>query len=120
MAPLAFIQCIFYAYLSGELESVRHFSAHEMTLIRLGALFVNGVLAFGLNVVSFTACSRVGAVGMSVAGNVKQALTILSAVAIFDLTITKTNAVGISLTLVGGAWYAMVELREKRLRRRRR
>lgn len=68
MAPLAFIQCIFYAYLSGELERVRHFSAHEMTVAKAGALLVNGCLAFALNVVSFSACSRVGAVGMSVAG----------------------------------------------------
>ncbi|KZP22201.1 TPT-domain-containing protein [Athelia psychrophila] len=117
MAPLAFIQCIFYAYLSGELERVRHLSAHEMTVAKAGALLVNGCLAFALNVVSFSACSRVGAVGMSVAGNVKQVLTILSAVGIFDLTITKTNAWGITLTLVGGAWYAVVEYREKRRRR---
>lgn len=68
MAPLAFIQCMFYAYLSGELRSVRHFSAHEMTVTKAGALIVNGCLAFVLNIVSFSACSRVGAVSMSVAG----------------------------------------------------
>ena len=46
--------------------------------------------------------------------NVKQVLTILCAVVIFDLTITPTNALGIVLTLVGGALYAAVELKEKK------
>jgi hypothetical protein len=46
--------------------------------------------------------------------NVKQVLTILCAVVIFDLTITPTNALGIMLTLTGGALYAAVELKEKK------
>jgi hypothetical protein len=46
-------------------------------------------------------------------GNVKQVLTILSAMAIFDLTITHLNALGIVLTLCGGAWYAVVDYQEK-------
>lgn len=37
----------------------------------------------------------------------------------FDLTITRTNAVGILLTLVGGVWYAAVEYQEKKRLRRR-
>jgi hypothetical protein len=48
------------------------------------------------------------------AANVKQVLTILCAVALFNLTITPTNALGIVLTLIGGAIYTAVELRESR------
>lgn len=44
----------------------------------------------------------------------KQVLTILCAVVMFDLTITPTNGIGIVLTLVGGALYAAVELKEKK------
>jgi hypothetical protein len=47
---------------------------------------------------------------------VKQVLTILLAVSIFDLTITPANGLGIALTLFGGAWYAAVEYREKKRR----
>lgn len=43
----------------------------------------------------------------------KQVLTILLAVVLFRLTITVTNAIGIALTLVGGASYATVEYRQK-------
>lgn len=45
--------------------------------------------------------------------NVKQALTILCAVGIFHLTITPANALGIVVTLAGGAWYAWVEYAAK-------
>lgn len=69
MSPLAFIQCVYYAHLSGELERVRAWSAGASTMSFLGgegmdgrkafALAVNGAMAFGLNVVSFTANSKV-------------------------------------------------------------
>jgi len=31
---------------------------------------------------------------------------------IFDLSISRTNGIGIFLTILGGAWYAAVGLRE--------
>lgn len=117
MSPLAFIQCVFVAHLSGELDRVRMSSAQEMTSGRALALAANGFLAFALNVVSFTANKKVGALSITVAANVKQVLTILFAVFLFHLTITPVNALGIILTLVGGAWYASVEYQEKKRRR---
>lgn len=120
MSPLAFIQCVFFALLTGELERVRAYSAREMSGPRALALAANGLLAFGLNVVSFTANKKVGALSITVAANVKQVLTILFAVSMFHLTITPVNALGIVLTLLGGAWYASVEYREKQQRQRRR
>lgn len=68
MSPLAFIQCVIFAYLSGELNRVRHYSAHEMSPFKAWALLANGLLAFGLNIVSFTANKKVGALSMTVAG----------------------------------------------------
>lgn len=68
LSPLAFIQCVLLAYFSGELDRVRVFAAQEMTPFKVTALSMNGCLAFGLNVVSFSANKRVGPVGMTVAG----------------------------------------------------
>jgi len=46
---------------------------------------------------------------------------VLCAVVIFNLTITPANGIGIVLTLMGGALYAAVELKEKKeIKRRRR
>ncbi|KAI8073121.1 triose-phosphate transporter family-domain-containing protein [Gongronella butleri] len=113
MSPLAFIQCVFYSYTTGELQRVRDFCSENMTMSLAGGLAVNGAIAFALNIVSFTANKKTSALTMTVAGNVKQVLSIILAVMIFKLNINMTNAFGIALTLLGGAWYGNVELSEK-------
>ncbi|KAI8086024.1 triose-phosphate transporter family-domain-containing protein [Halteromyces radiatus] len=113
MSPLAFVQCVFYAYVTGELERVREFSSTNMTYHLASGLLINGILAFALNIVSFTANKKTSALTMTVAGNVKQVLSIILAVIIFNLNINMTNAFGIALTLFGGAWYGNVEMSEK-------
>ncbi|KAG2347081.1 TPT-domain-containing protein [Suillus weaverae] len=114
MAPLAFIQCIFLAYLTGELSRVHTWSSVEMTPVNATLLGINGLIAFGLNIVSFTANRAAGPLSMTVASNVKQVLSVFCAVILFKLTITPTNALGILLTITGGIWYAAVEYQEKR------
>ncbi|OZJ03340.1 hypothetical protein BZG36_04215 [Bifiguratus adelaidae] len=114
MSPLAFVQTVFYAYLTGELSQVRSFAATEMTWSVAFALLINGIIAFLLNVVSFTANKKTSALTMTVAGNVKQVLSILLAVVIFGLKIGQLHLAGIALTLAGGAWYTTVELSEKK------
>ncbi|GAA5958246.1 hypothetical protein JCM21900_000161 [Sporobolomyces salmonicolor] len=116
MSPLAFMQCVFFGWWSGELDRVRVYGATEMTKHKAIALAVNGAIAFGLNVVSFTANKKTSALTMTVAANVKQVLTIVLAVLIFNVALNPTNLLGISLTLAGGAWYARVELQEKTAR----
>lgn len=112
LSPPAFVQCICLAIYSGEMDRVQDYIAREMTTQKATGLLLNGFLAFGLNVVSFMANKRVGALSMTVAGNIKQVLTILLGVLIFNLTITSTNALGIILTIVGGISYGYVELSE--------
>lgn len=68
MSPLAFCQCVFFGWASGELDRVRIYGATEMTQRKAIALFVNGAIAFGLNVVSFTANKKTSALTMTVAG----------------------------------------------------
>lgn len=133
MSPLAFMQCVFFGWWSGELEQVRVYGATEMTRQKAIALAINGAIAFGLNVVSFTANKKTSALTMTVAGegslslspvsgtcpssggargadsgtrsiaNVKQVLTIVLAVVIFNFRLNPTNLLGITLTLAGGA-----------------
>ncbi|WWC58868.1 uncharacterized protein I303_101413 [Kwoniella dejecticola CBS 10117] len=114
MSPLAFIQCVIYGWYTGELERVRRYGATQMTRSKAIALLCNGVFAFGLNIVSFTANKKAGALTMTVSANCKQVLTIVLAVMLFNLHISPTNGVGILLTLVGGGWYGYVEYIEKK------
>ena len=68
MAPLAFIECVIFSYMSGELERVRHWSTQELTPWTAVALGLNGAIAFGLNIVSFTTNKKAGPLSMTVAG----------------------------------------------------
>ncbi|KIO20495.1 hypothetical protein M407DRAFT_81495 [Tulasnella calospora MUT 4182] len=121
MSPLAFVQCVFYAWLSGELEraavhkgpGLEGWSRKSATV-----LLLNGIIAFLLNIVSLTANQKNGPLTMTVAANVKQVLTILLAMYMFHLTITPANTIGIALTLAGGAWYGALEYEEKKNRLR--
>ena len=71
MSPLALVQCLVYAHLSGELGQI-HATVRANGLAASGwwllILFGNGLIAFGLNIVSFTANGKVGALNMAVAG----------------------------------------------------
>ena len=70
MSPLALVQCVAYAYLSGELNHVKEYAASRLSVLQILTLLLNGVIAFGLNVVSFTANKKAGALSMAVAGKI--------------------------------------------------
>lgn len=68
MSPLAFVQTIVYAYVTGELDEVRVFARTDLNYSLGFALLANGIIAFFLNVVSFTANKKTSALTMTVAG----------------------------------------------------
>lgn len=76
---LSFAQCLVFSVLTGETAQI--YDATYVTGILdknvWTTIFFNGAVAFGLNVVSFTANKKAGALTMDVAANVKQVLTIV-------------------------------------------
>ncbi|KAI9254056.1 hypothetical protein BY458DRAFT_442915 [Sporodiniella umbellata] len=68
MSPLAFIQTMIYSYLTGEMEAVKVYWTNRLDFTVFCALLLNGVIAFFLNVVSFTANKKTSALTMTVAG----------------------------------------------------
>ncbi|KAF8685153.1 TPT protein [Rhizoctonia solani] len=112
LSPLACIQCLVIAFLTGETH--RWSSNMDLTVTRWRTLALNGVLAFLLNYVSFVTSRKAGPLSMTVAANVKQVLTILLALMVFNTsTPSVTHLVGIALTLGGGLWYGYLEVKEK-------
>lgn len=115
MSPLAAIQCLFYAAGSGELTKVRE--AASEGIFTTGLLFsigLNASMAFGLNLVSFQANKVAGALTMSVCGNVKQTLTILLGIVLFNVQIAPLNGLGMAIAVAGAAYYSKVELDRKK------
>lgn len=146
MSPLAFIQSLIYAYITGELHSCLSFpetpdsAAVPVALTipsstttpgsiwtttsflpsallfqlpsqkMLWALAGNGLIAFLLNISSFSTNKNAGALTMTVCGNVKQCLTILLGIVIFGTRVGVLNGLGMLAALAGAAWYGFVEL----------
>ena len=101
MSPLACVQSLLCAYLAGEFEVANAAYASRNTEDGLSTLrphvftiLGNGILAIGLNLVSFTANKKVGALTMTVSANIKQALTIGIAVLLWNLRIGWLNHLG--------------------------
>lgn len=110
MSPIACMQSLIVAYATGEFD---HFEPRVLGVKGLVILATNGIIAFGLNVASFEANKRSGALTMTIAANVKQVLTVVLSVIIWRVPIGAMNACGIAVTLLGGAWYGRVELMGK-------
>lgn len=109
MSVPSVIQCLLYSYGFGELGRLKGFIEGSIALGNFSEIaskiLFNGFLAFALNWVSFGANKRTSALTMSVAANVKQALSIILGIYIFQTSVNKLNSIGILTTLAGGAWY---------------
>lgn len=117
MSPLATLQCVLYAYLTGEVGRFRTAYRGGQFLSSLGfALFANAGIAFALNLISFQANKTAGALTLTVCGNVKQALTIGLGIVLFDVRVGLLNATGTAITVLGAVWYSKVELDNKKTR----
>jgi hypothetical protein len=114
MSPLAAVQSLIFAYFTGEISEFQSwFAAGHLTRSTAIALAGNGVLAFLLNVSSFQTNKLAGALTITVCGNLKQCLTILCGIVLFDVEVSSLNGSGMLLALLGAAWYSKVELKRK-------
>ncbi|KAI5203982.1 TPT-domain-containing protein [Aureobasidium subglaciale] len=115
MCPLAAIQSLLWATATGEVSRFLTFTAEgKLTPGLIFALLGNGFLAFLLNVTSFQTNKLAGALTLSVCGNVKQVLTVVLGIVLWDLVVRPMNALGMVIALGGAAWYSKVELDSKR------
>ncbi|ETN43807.1 uncharacterized protein HMPREF1541_11131 [Cyphellophora europaea CBS 101466] len=124
MSPLAFVQSIMYAYFTGELNAfniflrtelfAEHSPVHTTPLGFMCVMLGNGFLAFALNVSSFSTNKVAGALTMTVCANIKQCLTIVLGILLFNVRLNVMNMLGIVVTVAGGILYSFVELDSKK------
>lgn len=115
MSFLAFPQALAMSWLAGEFNltlwnpsSGTHINVVQL---KLGLnLAINSLMALGLNVTSFAANKKVGALTMTVAANVKQIMAVMLSMVFWDLKIGALNILGIALTLAGGILYARMSM----------
>lgn len=106
VAPLAASQCVLTSVLTGESTAIyRQFHPRPFDRFLLLGLLANGCLAFFLNWISFAVNKETSALALTVAGNVKQAVSIGLSFIVFNTRLSMWNSVGIVMTLIGGVWY---------------
>lgn len=81
------------------------------TTAMLVLLFFHGVQAFMLNIANFEANKDTSPLVMTVAGNCKHVVTVMSSVALFGSSMTMHGAVGATITMLGAFWYSMEKQR---------
>jgi len=114
MAPLAALQSVLYAFLTGEANRFITFVGDDRLQHTLAvALVGNGFLAFVLNVSSFQTNKLAGALTLGVAANVKQCLTILLGIVLFNVQVSMLNGLGMLIAFSGAVWYSKIELDSK-------
>lgn len=114
ISPLAAVQALLYAVLTGEGRGLRTFVAEgALTPGWVVALLTNSCIAFLLNVSSFSTNQVAGALTMAICGNLKQVLTVLLGIVIFEVRIGVFNGLGMLIAIMGGALYSKVELGNK-------
>lgn len=115
MSPLAALQALACATATGEVAGFRD-------LIRTGdislppamaSLAGNGFLALLLNISSFNTNKLAGALTMTVCGNLKQCLTVMLGIFLFNVSVDFLNGAGMAVTMVGAAIYSKAELDNK-------
>lgn len=126
MSPFACLQSLIYSVWSGEVSNllanigvVSSYTTGQATVAVTVTLIVflgNGFLAFCLNVSSFSTNKLVGALTMTVCGNLKQCITIILGAVLFNVKVGALNAGGLFVTMCGAAGYSIVELHSKQRR----
>ena len=111
LCPLATIQCLFISMLNGELLGLINSPPSYEIVIHL---LLNAFIAYLLNIASFTANKLNGPLSMTVAGNIKQVVTIVLSVIIFRAILDPINAIGIVITLFGGILYSWTDVLTKK------
>ncbi|PHH67094.1 hypothetical protein CDD81_4489 [Ophiocordyceps australis] len=116
MSPLAALQAFACAAFTGEISGLRNvIAAGELSTVpTLLSLTGNGFLAFLLNVSSFKTNKFAGALTMTVCGNLKQCLTVLIGIFMFNVSVQLLNGAGMALTMAGAAVYSKAELDNKK------
>ncbi|POR32248.1 Putative sugar phosphate/phosphate translocator [Tolypocladium paradoxum] len=116
MSPLAALQALACATATGEIGGFWDLIATgDISLpSAIASLAGNGFLAFLLNVSSFTTNKLAGALTMTVCGNLKQCLTVLIGIFIFNVTVDMLNGAGMAVTMFGAAIYSKAELDNKK------
>ena len=113
MAPLALIQCMALAFVTGEIKQIAARWSTDLSPFidpyPMAVVWFSGLLSFTLNISSLQANKLTSLLTLCIAVNVKQVM-----MNIFGTHISPLNGSGILVVLAGSARYSYISLTEKK------
>jgi len=119
MSAFAAAQMAVLAYCFGEFEELAGNWEHYWNHPNLTSMLcVNGLMAFLLNYSNFMFTRSTSALTVTVAGSVKNVLTILLSIFIFVTPVSPLNALGTFITIVGASMYSAIDHKHEQLKKK--
>jgi len=117
MAPLALVQCLAIAYMTGEVHEVlgrwNTDLSPSVDPYPMFVIWLSGAMSFLMNISSLMANKLTSPLSMCIAGNVKQVLLIGAGTILFNTPISPLNGAGILVVLAGSTRYSYVSYQER-------
>lgn len=114
MSPVSAIEMFALSSIMGEPKKMVVSEKYTSNLIAILLILSTGVIAYFLNLTNFLATKYTSPLTVTIAGCVKQVVTIILSVLIFDKSITLLNALGIVITMAGSLWYSLLKFIQKK------
>lgn len=113
MSMMAFFQMAFLAWLVGDFEPWMRFDSGYWNTELILVLLINGAMAFALNYSNFMFTKTTSALTVTVAGNVKNILTIFLSILTFHHPLSPLNLAGTLVTMALAFYYSYLEYSSK-------
>lgn len=112
ISPIAAIEMFFLALYKEEPEQMKKSDKFEASIYCFFGVMLTGVIAFFLNLTNFLATAHTSPLTVTIVGCIKQVVTIVLSVIIFDKRLTTLNWIGIVITTIGSLWYSLIKLQK--------
>jgi drug/metabolite transporter (DMT)-like permease len=109
MSPISGIEMFALILISGENRDMVASEQYRGTLWPILSVLTTGVVAFLVNLTNFQATAHTSPLTVTIVGCVKQVVTIVLSVLIFDKKLTLLNTFGVVVTTCGSLWYGLLK-----------
>ena len=113
MSPISAIEMFLLSVQTKEPDRLLVSEKYQPSALKISVIFFSGFIAYFLNLTNFLATNYTSPLTVTIVGCVKQVVTIILGVLIFDKTISYLNVIGIVITILGSLWYSLLKFKKE-------